>query len=229
MDGADFGAVAALIGEPARAAILEALMDGNTLPAGKLARRAGVSPSTASGHLARLLDGGLVLCEPQGRERLYRLASAQVADALEALARIAPAAAIRSLRSFDRAAALRSARTCYDHLAGLIGVGVTEALVRRGALVPHGGGYTLAPEGEDLLERLGVDVAAASGQRRSFARACLDWSERRPHLAGALGAAVAQAFLASGWLKGRPADRALTVTPAGAATLHRVLGIDLDE
>ena len=229
MDGPDFGAVAALIGEPARAAILEALMDGNALPAGKLARRAGVSPSTASGHLARLRDGGLVLCEPQGRERLYRLASAQVADALEALARIAPAAAIRSLRSFDRAAALRSARTCYDHLAGLVGVGVTEALVRRGALVPHGGGYTLAPEGEDLLGRLGVDVAAASGQRRSFARACLDWSERRPHLAGALGAAVAQAFLASGWLKGRPADRALTVTPAGAATLHRVLGIDLDE
>jgi DNA-binding transcriptional ArsR family regulator len=208
--------------------MLDALMDGIALPAGDLARRAGVSPSTASGHLARLRDGGLVCCDPQGRERRYRLASAQVAAALEGLALIAPTTPISSLRSFNRTEALRSARTCYDHLAGLVGVSITEALVRRGALIAHDSSYTLAPGGEELLSQLGVDVEAASVQRRSFARACLDWSERRPHLAGALGAGLAQAFVANRWLQRRPADRALTVTPGGAATLREVLGIDLD-
>lgn len=225
---ADIAAVARLLGEPARAAIIAALMDGSSHSAGELASCAGVSPSTASGHLARLLGGGLVCCDVHGRERQYRLASAEVAAAVEALARIAPAAAIRSLRSSDRAAAIRVARTCYDHLAGSVGVDVTEALVHRGALVPNGDGYSLTSTGEELLSRLGVDVAAARVQRRSFARACLDWSEHRSHLAGALGAGLAQAVIANGWLQRRPADRALTITPAGAAALRRFFGVEVE-
>jgi DNA-binding transcriptional ArsR family regulator len=228
MGDADIAAVAALLGEPARAAIMAALMDGSSHPAGELASYAGVSPSTASGHLARLLGGGLVCCDVHGRERRYRLGSAEVAAALEALARIAPAAAIQSLRSSDRAAAIRAARTCYDHLAGSVGVGITEALVHRGALVPNEDGYSLTSTGEELLSRLGVDVAAARVERRSFARACLDWSERRSHLAGALGAGLAQTVIANGWLQRRPADRALTVTPAGAAALRRFFGVEID-
>jgi DNA-binding transcriptional ArsR family regulator len=224
MGNANVAAVAALLGDPARAAMLDALMDGSALPARELARRAGVAPSTASGHLARLLTGRLVVCEVRGRERLYRLASAETAEALEALARVAPAAEIRSLRAANRSAAMRTARTCYDHLAGRVGVGVTDALIDQDALLERDSAYELTPAGEKLMRRLGVDVGGARAQRRSFARACLDWSERRPHLAGALGAGLADALISLGWLGRRPDDRALTVTPEGAAALGREFG-----
>src|ERR1700722_5662374 len=161
MGSADIARVAALVGDPARAAMLDALMDGRTRPAGELARHAGVAPSTASGHLSLLRAAQLVVCHVHGRERRYHLASAEVAEALEALARIAPTATIRSLRSGDRHAAMRTARTCYDHLAGQLGVGLTEALVRDRALVPRGGVYELTETGEALLNKLGVDVAGA--------------------------------------------------------------------
>ncbi len=215
-------AVAALIGEPARAAILDALLDGGGLPASELARRAGVTPSTASAHLSRLAAGGLLACEPAGRERRYRLASPDVAEALETLARIAPRREVRSLRGAGRAEAIRAARTCYDHLAGRLGVGLTEALVARDALVLRGAAYDLTASGESLLADLGVDVASARGRRRAFTRACLDWTERRPHLAGALGAALADALLEAGWVERRPADRGLRVTPAGRRGLARL-------
>jgi DNA-binding transcriptional ArsR family regulator len=223
---ADIAAVAALLAEPARATMLDALMDGGAQRAGELARRAGVAPSTASGHLARLLAGRLVVCEAEGRERRYRLASAAVAEALEALARVAPPVEVRSLRGADRSEAIRSARTCYDHLAGRLGVGLTEALVERGSLLAGDAAYELTPAGEETLAELGVDVLAARAHRRSFARACLDWSERRPHLAGALGAALAEALLARGWLERRPSDRGLLVTRPGRDGLLR-LGVEL--
>jgi DNA-binding transcriptional ArsR family regulator len=228
MGSAEIALVAALVGDPARAAMLDALMDGCEHAAGELARRAGVTPSTASGHLSRLLAGKLVLCSVQGRERRYRLASAEIAAALEALARIAPAAEVRSLRGANRRAQLRAARTCYDHLAGWVGVSVTDALLARGALLSQSGGYELSTTGDALLRRLGVDVAAARGRRRSFALACLDWSERRPHLAGALGAALAETVVANGWLLRRQDDRALTVTSAGSSALRREFGLDLE-
>ena len=202
-------------------------MDGDPCAAGELARRAGIAPSTASGHFARLLAGGLVACESVGRERRYRLASAAVAATLEALARVAPPLTVRSWRGADRGAAIRSARTCYDHLAGRLGVGLTEALVAQGVLIPRDTAYELTAAGEETLDRLGVDVAAARARRRSFARACLDWSERRPHLAGALGAAVAETILARGWVRRRPGDRGLHVTAVGVAEL-RDLGVELD-
>jgi DNA-binding transcriptional ArsR family regulator len=225
--GADIAAVARLLGDPTRSRILDALLDGRAHAAGELARRAEVAPSTASEHLAALLAHGLVGVESRGRRRYYELASPLVADALEALGRIAAPTRVRSLRSANRAEAFRTARTCYDHLAGRVGVGVTEALVRRRALVPGDGAFELTSRGERLLEGLGVDVAAARGHRRAFARACVDLTERRPHLAGALGAGVASALLEHDWLRRRPHDRALLVTPAGRERLQAELGLEL--
>jgi DNA-binding transcriptional ArsR family regulator len=223
---ADVAAVAALIADRTRAAILDALMDGRSCAAGELAARAGVAPSTASGHLSRLLSGGLVVYEVHGRERRYRLSSPAVAAALEALSLVAPVQAVHSLRGVDRGAAIRAARTCYDHLAGRLGVGLTEALVERDALVLRDTSYELTASGTETMASLGVDVAAVRSRQRAFARACLDWSERRPHLAGSLGAALADALLANGWLRRRPNDRALTVTPSGRSGLA-ALGVEL--
>jgi DNA-binding transcriptional ArsR family regulator len=223
---ANVAAVASLVAEPTRAAILDALMAGGLLRAGELARRAGVAPSTASEHLSRLLDGRLVICEAHGRERRYGLASHSVAEALEALARIAPPQQAHSLRSSDRASALRHARTCYDHLAGAVGVALTEGLLAQKLLVAGEGSFTLTARGEHRLRLLGVDVEGARAQRRSFARACLDWSERRAHLAGALGAAVADTLLSDEWVLRRPGGRALVVTAHGEASL-RELGVRL--
>jgi DNA-binding transcriptional ArsR family regulator len=227
---ADVARVAGLVGDPTRAAMLVALLDGRPRTAGELGRLGRVAPSTASGHLARLLEGGLVTCEAVGRQRRYRLASPEAAELLETLARLAPAARPRSLRGADRAQALRAARLCYDHLAGVLGVAVTDSLMARGALEPtaDGSAFALTGPGERELAGLGVDVPAARARRRSFARSCLDWSERRPHLAGALGAGVADAFLRHGWVARRPDDRALVVTEAGRAALARELAVRLD-
>jgi DNA-binding transcriptional ArsR family regulator len=224
---ADVSAVAALLAEPTRAAMLDALMDGSSRRAGELARRAGIAPSTASEHLARLLAGRLVVCEAEGRERRYRLASRHVAEALEAFARLAPPVEVRSLRAADRATALRTARTCYDHLAGRLGVGLTESFMHRGFLVARDSAFQVTESGEAELASLGVDVAAARAERRSFGRACLDWSEGRLHLAGSLGAALAEALLSQGWLERRPNDRGLLVTERGRSGL-RNLGVELD-
>ena len=204
--------------------MLDALMDGDARPAGELARRAGVAPSTASEHLMRLVEGRLLVVEPRGRERRYRLASADVTEVLEALSRLGSEAPVNSLRAAGRTEALRAARTCYDHLAGRFGVAVTEALVARDVLDIRDGSFALTDDGEVFLVNLGVDVAGARAHKRVFARACLDWSERRPHLAGALGAALADAALDQGWVRRRPNDRALRVTPKGAAELRELLG-----
>jgi DNA-binding transcriptional ArsR family regulator len=216
---------AALLGDPTRAVMLDVLMDGEARPAGELARRAGIAPSTASEHLARLVEGRLLVVEPRGRERRYRLASADVAEVLEALQRLGSEAPVNSLRTASRNEALRAARTCYDHLAGRLGVAVTDALVARDVLRVRDGSFELTEDGEPFLVHLGVDVAAARGRKRIFARACLDWSERRPHVAGALGAALADAVLAQGWVRRRPSDRALRITPEGAKALHDLLGV----
>jgi len=221
-------AVAALVGEPARAAMLDALLGGRALPAGALARAAGVSPATASGHLARLLDGGLVTAEWQGRERRFQLAGPGVAEVLEALGELAgPAAPARTLRAASRMDALRAARTCYDHLAGRLGVAVTDALVAEGWLADSDGGFAVTRSGEDRFGRLGIDVAELRRLRRPLTRRCVDWTERRPHLAGSLGAALAARALELGWVARVPHDRALEVTEAGERALRRRLGVDV--
>ncbi len=222
----DLAAVAALMADPARAAMLQAMMDGGTLPSGELARRAQVAASTASEHLSLLHAAGFVVREVVGRERRYGLASPAVAETLESLARIAVPAPVLSLQGANRAEAIRAARTCYDHLAGRLGVGLTEMLVARGAVVEHDATYDVTDSGERFLTSIGVDVTAARERRRSFARACLDWSERRPHIAGALGAALAETIIAQGWVRRRPADRGLQITARGYSEFAR-LGVQL--
>jgi DNA-binding transcriptional ArsR family regulator len=225
---ADMAGVARLIGEPARAAMLDALLSGRALAAGELGRAGGVSPATASEHLARLRDGGLVEVVAAGRHRYYRLAGPDVAHALEALALVSPRKPVRSLRQSRAAAALAVARTCYDHLAGQVGVALLDSLVTSDALAAGGDGYRLTDSGTALLSRLGVEVAAAAAARRAFARPCLDFTERRPHLAGALGAALCARLLADGWLV-RPAagQRGLRVTGRGHEALKTHFGVRL--
>ena len=225
--GADLAAVAGLIANRPRAAMLDRMLDGDDHPAGDLARQAGVAPSTASGHLSELAAGGLVTAEEVGRQRRYRLAGPRVAEVLEALASIAPELPSTSLKQVTLAEQLREGRTCYDHLAGRLGVSVTEALVRRRALAATDGGFELTQRGSRLLEGLGVDVAEARSKRRAFAPGCLDWTERRLHLAGSLGAAVTDGLLDVGWVVRRRGNRAVAVSPAGESELRARLGIKL--
>jgi DNA-binding transcriptional ArsR family regulator len=217
--------VAALIANPARARMLDALFDGEAHSAGSLAAHGGITQSTASTHIDALVAGGLVVEERRGRQRLLRLAGPNVAHALEALSLIAPTTKARPLRGPDRIANLRAGRTCYDHLAGALGVALTEALVARGGLDLAGTQFTLTPAGEQELRALGVDVDSARAARRAFARACLDWSERRPHLAGALGAALASRLFALGWLVRLPGARSVRLTSAGERELTKRLGL----
>lgn len=217
MHDTDLAAVGALIGDPSRARMLDSLMSGRALAAGELAAVAGVGRSTASEHLGRLLDGGLVEVVEQGRHRYYRLAGPTVARALEALSHVAPPRPVTTLRQSGQARALGFARTCYDHLAGRCGVELHDALIARGWL---SAAYDVTPSGTDALAAWGVDVARARARRRSFARPCLDWTERRPHLAGALAAEVTDALLDRGWFVRRSADsRALRLTDSGRAGL----------
>jgi DNA-binding transcriptional ArsR family regulator len=223
----DLAVVARLIAEPARAAMLDALLSGEALAAGELARAAGVSAPTASEHLARLHRGGLVEVIPAGRHRYHRLASPDVAHALEALALISPPRPVRSLRRSRSDAALAYARTCYDHLAGRVGVAVHDALVADGSLTAGGDGYLLTTAGEARLTRLGVDLATARAGKRVFARGCLDFTERRQHLAGALGAAICRMTIDRGWLHRRGlGQRALTLTDDGRRELSGLVGAD---
>jgi len=221
----DLAAVASLIGEPSRAAMLDALLGGRALAAGELARIAGVSPATASEHLSRLRDGHLVEVVAQGRHRYYRLAGPEVGAALESLAHIAPPKPVTSLRQSGHARSLAFARTCYDHLAGRCGVAVHDALLRHAWLTGTPGGYDVTPAGADGLAELGVDVATARARRRSFARPCLDWTERRPHLAGGLAADLTASLLERGWFVPRSSDsRGLRLTDVGREELRTRLG-----
>ncbi|HVA89968.1 MAG TPA: winged helix-turn-helix domain-containing protein [Chloroflexota bacterium] len=224
---ADVAAAAALVADPARARMLLALSDGRALPAGELARLGKVAPSTASAHLAKLVRAGFLSVEQCRRHRYYRLASPELMRALEALAVIAPRAPVRSLNQADAATAICYLRTCYDHLAGTIGVQVTDAYVARGILGEVDDGFAVTPEGACWFERMGLDLTTAQRQRRLFAPACLDWSERRHHLAGALGAALTQRYLDLGWVARMPTSRALKVTVAGKEGLREQLGVDV--
>jgi len=208
---------------PSRAAMLAALSDGRALPAGVLARCAGVPPQTASAHLARLLAGGLLIEERHGRHRYFRIAAPTVVRALEALA---PLAAARPA-GLAVPTALRFARTCYDHLAGAVGVKLAEALVQRGVLEMTPDGYAITPVGTQRLEAFGLDMVALGQTRRALAPRCLDWSERRYHLAGALGAALLTRLLALGWLRRAPTSRVVHLTATGRDALRHELDVDL--
>jgi DNA-binding transcriptional ArsR family regulator len=221
--------VAALIGEPARAGMLCGLLAGNECAAGELALLAGVAPNAASAHLAKLVAGGLLAVRTAGRQRLFRIAGADVARAVEALLAIAPPTKIVALSQSKIAGDLRAARSCYDHLAGRLGVAVTEALLARDTIVPCADGFRVTARGNEFFASIGVDVQSARSARRHFARPCLDWSERRPHLAGALGAELHNSFAHHGWIAKKTSSRALRVTPDGREWLHSNLAIDFKD
>jgi DNA-binding transcriptional ArsR family regulator len=217
---ADLAAPARLMGEPARAAMLVALLDGRSLPASDLAKVAGVSPQTASAHLARLVDGGLVVDRRLGRHRYFTLAGPDVANAVEALQLIAPRQEVRSYRQSVMAERLAEARSCYDHLAGRVALRVADALVAEGAVTPLSPaepGRLLDTSGP-VAGRLGLDAISGTG-RRPVVRGCLDWTERRPHIAGRLGAHLLDTLLERGWIERARGDRSITVTAAGRAAL----------
>jgi len=219
--------VAALLADSSRVSMLWALSDGRPLTAGALARVAGIGAATASVHLQRLVQAGILKARPQGRCKVFVLEKPAIVRAMEALATLAEPTATRSYYQAKQGRAVRAARTCYDHLAGALGVAVTERLVDLGALLPAADGFELSAEGNRLLSKIGIDSTATRRLRRQFARSCLDWSERRPHLAGALGAALLRALLDQGWLTRSDSSRAVIVTRAGRNGLGDWLGLDL--
>jgi DNA-binding transcriptional ArsR family regulator len=241
---ADIAAVAEVLADRSRSRMLMALDGGRALPASRLAAEAGVAPSTCSAHLSRLVRAGLLTVEPHGRHRYYRLAGPHVAELLEAIARMAPPLPVRSLREGTKAEAVRRARTCYDHLAGRLGVAIMSALLDRGALDGGDGAfdpgraerdrlsapgwdvaYVLTENGRAMLGDLGIDCSPAG--KRPFVRYCVDWSEQRHHLAGALGARLLDRFAELRWIERRTATRAVTVTEAGTRGLADALGLDV--
>lgn len=223
----DIAATASLFGDPSRAVILAALSDGRALPAGQLAKAAHVSAATASFHLEKLLTGGLLDRETQGRHNYYRLRGPSVARVLEALAVIAPSPQALTLNQWRGSEQLRFARTCYGHLAGRAGVALVEALMRNGYLKDDGSAFQLTPEGSAWLKGHEIDVTAL--KRRPLTRKCIDWSERRHHLAGALGVALTKRLFEENWLQPVRDSRAVRLTTAGKAGLERELGLVVDE
>lgn len=218
-------ALAGLIADETRAACLLALLDGRAWTAGELARHAGVAPSTLSEHLGKLVTGGLLAEERQGRHRYVRLAGAQVAQLVEDLAaQVAPDAVRRprTLKEAGAGSAMARGRTCYDHLAGRLGIALTDALTGRG-LLRQDTGFALTDTGLRWFESAGIGLERRG--RRPLARACLDWTERRPHLAGLAGAALCRHALDAGWCVRIGSGRAVKVTPAGERALSGLLGI----
>jgi len=211
--------VAGLLGEPARTRILTALLTGRALTGKELAYFAGVTAATASSHLSRLLAGQLLVMEKQGRCHYYRLRSAEVARAIEGLMTLAPIPSNGWPPHHRVEPALLEARMCYDHMAGRLGVAVCDMLVSRRYVVLIDGGGEVTPTGERFLTGLGVDLPKARGAKRHYCRSCIDWTERRHHISGAVGAALAEAFLARRLVARIPDSRALSVTPLGRKTL----------
>lgn len=213
--GNTIAGVAALIGDAARANILSALMGGHALTAGELARHAGVTAQTTSGHLAKLAEAELITLEKQGRHRYYRLASPEIAQAMQSLMAVAASGPKRHHPIGPRDEALRAARTCYDHIAGRLALALTDFLCQQGYVSLVDGVGVVTDEGSQFFADFGIDLAADGRSKRPLCRTCLDWSERRPHLAGQLGAAILNRLLELKWVVRVPESRALKITNAG--------------
>ena len=220
-DGPSIAAIAALIGDPARANMLTALMDGRALTVSELAEAAGIGLPTASGHLAKLDTAGLLVARKQGRHRYFQLSGADVGEALESLMSLAARTGAMRVRTGPNDAALREARICYDHLAGERAVALMQAFERRG-VITGADAPVVTSAGVDFLAGIGIDVAQLGTSRRPLCRACLDWSERRSHLGGALGAAILDHVIASVWAR-RGEGRAIRFSEAGAAAFESAL------
>lgn len=218
--------IAELIGEPARAAMLVGLLSGRALPAGELARMAGVSAQSASAHLSKLVLGGLLVVQSRGRYRHYRIANSRVAHAVEALGSISTRPRHANAPQSRDALALYAARSCYDHLAGRIAVEVAKKLETLKVIRRVGNrDYDLGPDGLGWFANLGINIDLVRRSRREFALQCLDWTERRSHVAGSLGAALFSRLLSLGWIARRPETRAVRVTHRGANELRVRFGI----
>lgn len=213
--GPNITRLAALLADPARAQMMLSLMDGRALTAGELARAGGVSAQTASSHLAKLIDGKLLAVASQGRHRYYRIASAEAAHLVETLSVLAASPEGAAISTGPRDPHLREARICYDHLAGAMGVRLFGGLRQSGVLAGDDANVGLTPRGEEVIARFGIDPGPLKRARRPLCRACLDWSERRPHLAGGLGAAVLTHFLEKGWIHRRDGSRTLLFSSEG--------------
>lgn len=221
----DLARLASLLADGTRASFCMSLLDGRAWTAGELAKSAGVAPSTATEHLNHLIAGGLLVERRQGRHRYVQLAGPETADLIESMAAYAPSKPRpTSLRGVTVANALAQGRTCYDHLAGRLGVQVTTAMVDRG-LLGTDGGFALTDDGEAWLVGLGIDVADLRRARRPFVRECLDWTERLSHLAGGVGAAVCQHFFDAGWITRTGTHRAVRLTGPGRHAVEEHLGI----
>jgi len=227
ISGAMIAEIAALAGDPARANILTALLDGRAMTATELAYAARVTPQTTSAHLGKLTEAGLITATPSGRHRYFRLASPKVAQMLESIVAVAGDNRPRFRPLSRQAAELRAARVCYDHLAGQLGVRIAEAMIARGYLVMEDDAGRMTEAGMRYLWELGIDTRVAGKGRRHLCRACLDWTERRPHIGGAIGAALAERWLALGWIVRAKGSRAVTVTREGEQGFRASLGLDL--
>ena len=222
MAAAELATIGALLADPSRAEILCALMDGRAHTGGELARHAGISPSTASEHLSKLLDAALVCVEAQGRHRYFRLAGRQTAELLEVLGAVStPVTPNRSRASQG----LAYARSCYDHLAGEVATEIYLRLVDTAMLTIDDGHATVTEAGRTFFEGLGIDVDAALSATRPTARPCLDWTERRHHLAGALGAALFETMLAEKWIRRGPEPRSIQITRLGSDAVQQHFGL----
>jgi DNA-binding transcriptional ArsR family regulator len=219
MDVSSITRIAGLIGEAGRIQMLTVLLDGNSHSASELAMAAAVSPQTASSHLAKLLSGGLVASERSGRQRLFRLKNTDVAVAIEALGALAHKSGAPAMPE------LRFARTCYDHLAGVLSIALRNELLRRDVLRQRGDAFLLTPAGERFLRTLDIDAAPLLGLRRAFARKCLDWTERHHHIGGAVGAALLSCFSQRKWLVPVRGTRAVRLTHEGERAFERVFSI----
>lgn len=215
----DLAAVGQVLGDTHRARFMLALMGGQELPAGELASRVGISSSLASAHLAKLVQSGLVTVRKQGRHRYFQLAGPAIAQAVEALLAIAPHCSATGLTSVTRGQALQRARTCYDHVAGRLGVALADSFEQHKFITVAASGWTLTSQGERRLSTLGVDVGTMRQGRRPVLRPCQDWTERRAHMAGALGQALADCFLRLEWVRRSASSRALVVTAVGERQL----------
>ncbi len=221
--------ITSLIGDPTRATMLDALLNGQSLPAGQLAYIAGVTPQTASSHLAKLVEGNLITVDHQGRHRYYRLASAEVAQVMEIISTMAPPVPVRSLRESEELKKVRHARTCYDHLAGRLGVSLTEALLTNGFItVESDTDYGVSEKGKQRFRDFGIDLSTMKPGRRVFAKRCLDWSERYHHLGGFLGATITSHLFERGWIKRIERTRAVTMTTDGRNGFNQYFGLIMD-
>jgi DNA-binding transcriptional ArsR family regulator len=220
--------IAQLLADPARAKILWTLIDGTQRPAGELAFAANISAPSASAHLAKLVEGGLLVAEVQGRHRYFRIASAEVAAVVEAVASLGESSRPRAPRpplpSPDVPVQFLHARTCYGHLAGDMAVKVLDAMLKSGWLAANGRDYEITAKGEKRLGALGVDVEAVRGSRRAVARTCVDLTQRRAHLGGALGDALLQLYLSQGWVQRHRRSRVVSITPRGNEEFARLFG-----